>query len=106
MLPQNYRIKRNLSSSSQIRAAERLRFCFRELFGIHVQVYVERVSLLISYHYFLGLATFAPEKFAERGRLWSTGDPVYCGTSSAKGPPHSRGQASFNPHISPICVKI
>jgi dihydrodipicolinate synthase/N-acetylneuraminate lyase len=27
--------------------------------------------------YLLGLATFAPEKFAERDRLWSTGDPAY-----------------------------
>jgi 4-hydroxy-tetrahydrodipicolinate synthase len=27
--------------------------------------------------YLLGLATFAPEKFAERDRLWETGDPKY-----------------------------
>jgi dihydrodipicolinate synthase/N-acetylneuraminate lyase len=27
--------------------------------------------------YLLGLATFAPEKFAERDRLWKTGDPAY-----------------------------
>ncbi len=27
--------------------------------------------------YLLGLATFAPEKFAERDRLWETGDPAY-----------------------------
>ena len=27
--------------------------------------------------YLLGLATFAPEKFAKRDRLWETGDPAY-----------------------------
>jgi 4-hydroxy-tetrahydrodipicolinate synthase len=27
--------------------------------------------------YLLGLATFCPEKFAERDRLWETGDPTY-----------------------------
>lgn len=27
--------------------------------------------------YLLGLATFAPEKFAERDRLWESGDPCY-----------------------------
>jgi dihydrodipicolinate synthase/N-acetylneuraminate lyase len=27
--------------------------------------------------YLLGLATFAPEKFAERDRLWEAGDPAY-----------------------------
>jgi dihydrodipicolinate synthase/N-acetylneuraminate lyase len=31
--------------------------------------------------YLLGLATFAPEKFAERDRLWETGDPKYCALS-------------------------
>lgn len=33
--------------------------------------------------YLLGLATFAPEKFAERDRLWETGDPAYYGLSDA-----------------------
>ena len=28
--------------------------------------------------YLLGLATFAPEKFAERDRLWEARDPAYC----------------------------
>jgi dihydrodipicolinate synthase/N-acetylneuraminate lyase len=31
--------------------------------------------------YLLGLATFAPEKFAERDRLWETGDPQYLALS-------------------------
>jgi len=33
--------------------------------------------------YLLGLATFAPEKFAERDRLWRAGDPAYYALSDA-----------------------
>jgi 4-hydroxy-tetrahydrodipicolinate synthase len=33
--------------------------------------------------YLLGLTTFAPEKFAERDRLWETGDPDYYALSDA-----------------------
>ena len=33
--------------------------------------------------YLLGLATFAPEKFAARDRLWETGDPAYYALSDA-----------------------
>jgi dihydrodipicolinate synthase/N-acetylneuraminate lyase len=33
--------------------------------------------------YLLGLATFAPGKFAERDRLWATGDPAYYALSDA-----------------------
>ena len=33
--------------------------------------------------YLLGLATFAPEKFAERDRLWETGDPACYALSDA-----------------------
>lgn len=33
--------------------------------------------------YLLGLATLAPEKFAERDRLWETGDPAYYALSDA-----------------------
>jgi len=33
--------------------------------------------------YLLGLATFAPEKFAERDRLWKTGDPAYYALSDS-----------------------
>ena len=33
--------------------------------------------------YLLGLATFCPEKFAERDRLWAEGDPAYYALSSA-----------------------
>jgi 4-hydroxy-tetrahydrodipicolinate synthase len=33
--------------------------------------------------YLLGLATFAPEKFAERDRLWHAGEPAYSALSDA-----------------------
>jgi len=33
--------------------------------------------------YLLGLATFAPEKFAQRDRLWAAGDPGYYTLSDA-----------------------
>jgi dihydrodipicolinate synthase/N-acetylneuraminate lyase len=33
--------------------------------------------------YLLGLATFAPERFAERDRLWEAGDPAYYALSDA-----------------------
>ena len=33
--------------------------------------------------YLLGLATFTPEKFAERDRLWAAGDPAYYALSDA-----------------------
>ena len=33
--------------------------------------------------YLLGLATFAPEQFAERDRLWESGDPAYYTLSDA-----------------------
>jgi 4-hydroxy-tetrahydrodipicolinate synthase len=33
--------------------------------------------------YLLGLAAFAPEKFAERDRLWEAGDPEYYALSDA-----------------------
>jgi dihydrodipicolinate synthase/N-acetylneuraminate lyase len=33
--------------------------------------------------YLLGLATFAPEKFAQRDQLWETGDPSYYALSDA-----------------------
>lgn len=33
--------------------------------------------------YLLGLATFAPEKFADRDRLWQTGDPAYYALNDA-----------------------
>jgi dihydrodipicolinate synthase/N-acetylneuraminate lyase len=46
--------------------------------------------------YLLGLATFAPEKFAERDRLWETGDPAYYALSDAL---QYLGNVAFRPPV-------
>jgi len=46
--------------------------------------------------YLLGLATFAPEKFAERDRLWETGDPGYYELSDAL---QHLGNVAFRPPV-------
>jgi 4-hydroxy-tetrahydrodipicolinate synthase len=46
--------------------------------------------------YLLGLATFAPEKFAERDRLWETGDSAYYALSDAL---QHLGSVAFRPPV-------
>jgi|SRR6185437_13193248 len=46
--------------------------------------------------YLLGLATFAPEKFAERDRLWAHGDPAYYALSDAL---QHLGNVAFRPPV-------
>ena len=46
--------------------------------------------------YLLGLATFAPEKFAERDRCWESGDPAYYALSDAL---QHLGNVAFRPPI-------
>ena len=46
--------------------------------------------------YLLGLATFAPERFAERDRLWETGDPAYYALSDAL---QHLGSIAFRPPV-------
>ena len=46
--------------------------------------------------YLLGLATFAPEKFAERDRLWATGDARYYALSDAL---QHLGNIAFRPPV-------
>jgi dihydrodipicolinate synthase/N-acetylneuraminate lyase len=46
--------------------------------------------------YLLGLATFAPEKFAERDRLWAEGDPAYYPLSDAL---QNLGNVAFRPPV-------
>ena len=46
--------------------------------------------------YLLGLATFAPEKFAERDALWAAGDPHYYALSDAL---QHLGNVAFRPPI-------
>jgi 4-hydroxy-tetrahydrodipicolinate synthase len=46
--------------------------------------------------YLLGLATFAPEKFAERDALWAAGDPAYYALSDAL---QHIGNVAFRPPV-------
>ncbi|MGH9545354.1 MAG: dihydrodipicolinate synthase family protein [Terriglobales bacterium] len=46
--------------------------------------------------YLLGLASFAPEQFAERDRLWETGDPAYYALSDAL---QYLGNVAFRPPV-------
>lgn len=46
--------------------------------------------------YLLGLATFTPERFAERDRLWETGDPSYFALSDAL---QQLGFVAFRPPV-------
>jgi 4-hydroxy-tetrahydrodipicolinate synthase len=46
--------------------------------------------------YLLGLATFAPEKFAERDRLWAHSDPTYYALSDAL---QHLGNLAFRPQV-------
>lgn len=46
--------------------------------------------------YLLGLASFAPEKFAERDRFWETGDPAYHALSDAL---QYLGNVAFRPPV-------
>jgi len=46
--------------------------------------------------YLLGLASFAPEKFAERDRLWEAGDPAYYELSDAL---QYLGNVAFRPPV-------
>jgi len=46
--------------------------------------------------YLLGLATFAPDKFAERDRLWETGDPAYYALSDDL---QHLGNVAFRPPV-------
>jgi len=46
--------------------------------------------------YLLGLATFAPEKFAERDRLWETADPAYYALSDGL---QHLGSVAFRPPV-------
>src|SRR5262249_24184685 len=47
-------------------------------------------------NYLLGLATFAPEKFAEHHRFWTAGDPAFFAASDALQP---LGNVAFRPPV-------
>ena len=76
-----------MKHSSLDRLVELERLALRDVHRPEFQVYTgnDLGINMIEYgsDYLLGLATFAPEKFAERDRLWETGDPRYYALSDA-----------------------
>jgi 4-hydroxy-tetrahydrodipicolinate synthase len=73
------------SSLDRLRELERLRLRdeLRPDFRIYTGNDLGINMLEYGSDYLLGLATFTPEKFAERDRLWEVGDPAYYALSDA-----------------------
>jgi 4-hydroxy-tetrahydrodipicolinate synthase len=76
-----------MKHSSLDRMTELERLALRDAHRPEFQIYTgnDLGINMIEYgsDYLLGLATFAPEKFAERDRLWEAGDPGYYALSDA-----------------------
>jgi dihydrodipicolinate synthase/N-acetylneuraminate lyase len=76
-----------LKHSSLDRLTELRRLALRDKYRPDFRIYTgnDLGIDMIEYgsDYLLGLATFAPEKFAERDRLWASGDPAYYALSDA-----------------------
>ncbi|HTJ08793.1 MAG TPA: dihydrodipicolinate synthase family protein [Candidatus Binataceae bacterium] len=78
---------RGLKHSSLDRLTELERLALRDAIRPDLRIYTgnDLGINMIEYgsDYLLGLATFAPERFAERDRLWETGDPAYYALADA-----------------------
>src|SRR5450432_380186 len=78
---------KGLKHSSLNRLAELERLSLRDAHRPDFRIYTgnDLGINMIEYgsDYLLGLATFAPEKFAERDRLWEASDPAYFALSDA-----------------------
>jgi dihydrodipicolinate synthase/N-acetylneuraminate lyase len=78
---------KGIKHSSLDRATELQRLMLRDAHRPDFRIYTgnDLGINMIEYgsDYLLGLATFAPEKFAERDRLWEAGDPAYYALSDA-----------------------
>src|SRR5262249_17309964 len=76
-----------MKHSSLSRLAELQRLTLRDTHRPDFRIYTgnDLGINMIEYgsDYLLGLAAFAPEKFAERDRLWQAGDPEYYALSDA-----------------------
>jgi dihydrodipicolinate synthase/N-acetylneuraminate lyase len=76
-----------MKHSSLDRLIELKRLAFRDSYRSDFRIYTgnDLGIDMIEYgsDYLLGLATFAPEKFAERDRLWEQEDPMYFALSDA-----------------------
>ena len=78
---------KGIKHSSLDRLTELERLALRDAYRPDFRIYTgnDLGINMIEYgsDYLLGLATFAPEKFAERDRLWEKGDPAYYALSDA-----------------------
>jgi 4-hydroxy-tetrahydrodipicolinate synthase len=78
---------KGMKHSSLNRVAELERLTLRDRYRPDFRIYTgnDLGVNMIEYgsDYLLGLAAFAPEKFAERDRLWQAGDPEYYALSDA-----------------------
>jgi dihydrodipicolinate synthase/N-acetylneuraminate lyase len=78
---------KGMKHSSLDRLAELQRLAIRDAHRPDFRIYTGNdLGINMIEHgsdYLLGLATFAPEKFAERDRLWQAGDPDYYALSDA-----------------------
>jgi dihydrodipicolinate synthase/N-acetylneuraminate lyase len=78
---------KGIKHSSLDRILELARLELRDSHRPHFRIYTgnDLGINMIEYgsDYLLGLATFSPEKFAERDRLWFEGNPAYYGLSDA-----------------------
>lgn len=78
---------KGMKHSSLNRLVEIERLALRDAFRPDFRIYTgnDLGINMIEYgsDYLLGLAAFAPEKFAERDRLWEAGDPAYYALSDA-----------------------
>jgi len=78
---------KGMKHSSLDRLVELERLALRDAHRPHFRIYTgnDLGINMIEYgsDYLLGLASFAPEKFAERDTLWAAGDPAYYAVSDA-----------------------
>jgi len=91
---------RGMKHSSLSRLAELKRLALRDQHRPDFRIYTgnDLGIDMIEYgsDYLLGLAAFAPEKFAERDRLWETGDVGYYAVSDAL---QHLGNVAFRPPV-------
>ncbi len=86
------------SSLDRIKELERLALRDERRPDFHIYTGNDLGINMIEYgsDYLLGLATFAPDKFAERDLLWETGEPAYYALSDAL---QHLGNVAFRPPI-------
>jgi len=90
---------KGMKHSSLDRIIELKRLALRDALRPDLRIYTGNdLANMFEYgsDYLLGLASFAPEKFAERDRLWETSDPAYYALSDAL---QYLGNVAFRPPV-------